>query len=37
MDQTQAIWIKDPLGVLADGATRGIVVRDGRIVEDVHR
>ena len=29
----QAIWIKDPLGVLADGASRGIVVRDGRIVE----
>ena len=29
----QAIWIKDPLGVLAEGATRGIVVRDGRIVE----
>ena len=29
----QAIWIKDPLGVLAEGAARGIVVRDGRIVE----
>ena len=29
----QAIWIKDPLGILADGAERGVVVRDGRIVE----
>jgi 8-oxoguanine deaminase len=29
----QAIWIKDPLGVLAEGAARGIVVREGRIVE----
>ena len=27
MDQTQAIWIKDPLAILADGAERGIVVR----------
>src|SRR5258707_4276757 len=33
MDKTQAIWIKDPLAILADGAARGIVVRDGRIVE----
>ena len=33
MDQTQAIWIKDPLAILADGAERGVVVRDGRIVE----
>src|SRR5579871_1211566 len=29
----QAIWIKDPLGILAEGAGRGIVVREGRIVE----
>ena len=29
----QAIWIKDPMGVLAEGAERGIVVRKGRIVE----
>src|SRR6201999_2152359 len=29
----QAIWIKNPLGILAEGAARGIVVRDGRIVE----
>jgi len=33
MDKTPAIWIKDPLAILADGAARGIVVRDGRIVE----
>src|SRR3982075_3904589 len=33
MDQTHAIWIKDPLAILADGAERGIVVRNGRIVE----
>src|SRR5215831_13729681 len=33
MDQTLAIWIKDPLAILADGAGRGIVVRQGRIVE----
>src|SRR5258705_7865072 len=33
MDKTEAIWIKDPLAILADGAARGIVVRDGRIVE----
>jgi 8-oxoguanine deaminase len=29
----RAVWIKDPLAILADGAERGIVVRDGRIVE----
>ncbi len=33
MDAKQPIWIKDPLAVLADGAERGIVVQDGRIVE----
>ena len=33
MDQTQAIWIRDPLSILADGAERGIVVRGGRVVE----
>src|SRR5260370_21980264 len=33
MDPTRAIWIKDPLAILADGAERGIVVEDGRIVE----
>lgn len=29
----EAIWIKDPLGILADGAERGVVVRGSRIVE----
>jgi 8-oxoguanine deaminase len=33
MDQARATWIKDPLAILADGAGRGIVVRQGRIVE----
>ncbi len=33
MDPTRAIWIKDPLGILADGAERGVVVHNGRIVE----
>ena len=31
------LWIKDPIAVLADGAERGIVVEDGRIVELVGR
>ncbi|WP_158045362.1 8-oxoguanine deaminase [Skermanella pratensis] len=29
------LWIKDPLAILADGADRGIVVEEGRIVERV--
>ncbi len=29
------LWIKDPLAIFADGAERGIVVQDGRIVEVV--
>src|ERR1700752_1426429 len=33
MAQPQAIWIKDPLGILANGAGRGLVVREGRTVE----
>ncbi|WP_024514495.1 8-oxoguanine deaminase [Bradyrhizobium sp. Tv2a-2] len=33
MEQSQAIWIKDPTGIFADGAARGVVVKDGRIVE----
>ena len=33
MDRNQAIWIKDPASILADGAERGVVVKDGRIVE----
>jgi 8-oxoguanine deaminase len=35
MAQSQAIWIRDPLGILAEGAERGIVVGDGRIIEVV--
>jgi len=31
--ENSALWIKDPLAILADGAERGIVLRDGRIVE----
>jgi len=27
------LWIKDPLAILAEGAERGLVVKDGRIVE----
>jgi 8-oxoguanine deaminase len=30
---TEPIWIKDPLAILAEGAERGVVVEDGRIVE----
>jgi 8-oxoguanine deaminase len=33
MDHMQATWIRDPLAILADGAERGVVVRQGRIVE----
>ncbi|HEU0085069.1 MAG TPA: amidohydrolase family protein, partial [Bradyrhizobium sp.] len=29
----QAIWIKDPLAIFAEGAERGIVVQNGKIVE----
>ena len=29
----QAIWIKTPLGIFADNAEGGLVVKDGRIVE----
>ena len=31
--ENSALWIKDPLAILADGAERGIVLRDGRIGE----
>lgn len=34
---TDAIWIKDPLAILADGAERGVVVKGGAIVELVGR
>ena len=37
MDQTQPIWIKDPLAILAEGAERGVVVQAGKIVELVGR
>src|ERR1700691_1781227 len=37
MDHKRAIWIKDLLAILADGAERGIVVQDGKIVELVPR
>jgi len=33
METKPALWIKDPLAILADGAERGVVVQDGRIVE----
>lgn len=33
MTEPQAIWIKDPLGIFAEGAERGVVVRGSRIVE----
>jgi 8-oxoguanine deaminase len=33
MDHGKAIWIKDPVAVLAEGAERGIVVQQGRIIE----
>jgi 8-oxoguanine deaminase len=32
-DTSPALWIKDPLGILAERAERGIVLQDGRIVE----
>lgn len=32
---TDPIWIKDPMAILADGAERGLVVKDGAIVEMV--
>ena len=31
------LWIRDPIAILAEGAERGIVVEDGRIVELVGR
>jgi 8-oxoguanine deaminase len=31
--EKSALWIKDPLAILADGAKRGIVLQDGRILE----
>src|SRR5437762_1072264 len=37
MEPTPAIWIRNPLAILADGAERGIVVQGGKIVELVPR
>lgn len=36
-DAAAAVWIKDPLAILAENAERGIVVSGGRIVELVGR
>jgi 8-oxoguanine deaminase len=33
MVHMQATWIRDPLAILAEGAERGVVIQDGRIVE----
>jgi 8-oxoguanine deaminase len=33
VDEKPALWIKDPLAILAAGAERGVVVQDGRIAE----
>ena len=33
MSNTAAVWIKDPMAILATGAERGVVVADGKIVE----
>ena len=33
MAETNALWIKDPLAILAEGAERGLVVADGKIAE----
>jgi 8-oxoguanine deaminase len=30
-----AVWLRDPIGILADGAERDLVVDNGRIVERV--
>jgi len=33
MNETGAVWIKDPLAILAEGAERGVVVAEGKIAE----
>ncbi|WP_428484954.1 8-oxoguanine deaminase [Rhodopila sp.] len=35
MTDSAPVWIKDPLGILAEGAERGIVIREGRVAEVV--
>jgi 8-oxoguanine deaminase len=37
MDERRAIWVKDPLCILAENAERGVVVEEGKIVELVPR
>jgi 8-oxoguanine deaminase len=37
MDERRAIWVKDPLCILAENAERGVVVENGKIVELVPR
>ena len=34
---SEALWIKDPLAILADGAERGVVVAGGQIVDLVEK
>ncbi len=36
-DTDQSLWLKDPIGILAEGAERGVVVSEGRIAELVPR
>jgi 8-oxoguanine deaminase len=33
LNEKRALWIKDPLAILADEAAGGVVVRDGRVAE----
>ena len=33
LNEKRALWIKDPLAILADGTKGGVVVREGRIAE----
>jgi 8-oxoguanine deaminase len=33
MEAKGAVWIKDPLAILAEGAERGVIVENGKIVE----
>src|ERR1700684_4393343 len=33
MSDKGAVWVKDPMTILADGAARGVVVADGAIIE----
>src|SRR5882672_6098751 len=33
MSDSGAVWVKDPMAILADGAERGIIVADGAIAE----